>query len=149
MRTKRLLAVAVVVGLIVYLAWPVQRPPKFPLEHVKSLDIKTVRFDGKEYIRKSSTSTDVPLITALLQVMQSGKGTGDHKCGDVGTLSFHLESGPPLTIGILPGHHPAYYEYRLYSSGENNYDVFKVDRAALLAAMTALGQADLDQGSPE
>lgn len=149
MRTIRRLALVAVLVSAAFYFWPAKPAPLLPILQVKSLDIEIRKLDGNEFRWKSSSSTDVVRIQTLLQVMQTAKGTSDHKCGDSGRLSFQLESGPPLKIGILAGHDADYYEYRVYQANERGYDIFKVDRAEFLQAMNDLGQLDLDLGAPE
>jgi hypothetical protein len=76
----------------------------------------------------------VPLVSVLREAMP-GRG---HKCANAGAIRFRMADGTVVGIGLLPGHEPGLYEFRLYD-GESFIGVYRVDRDALLTALDGLG----------
>ena len=51
-----------------------------------------------------------------------------------------------MEIGILAGHDPEYYEFRVYRNGASGYDMYRVDRELFTGAIAGLGLDKLDRG---
>ena len=83
------------------------------------------------------TSADEGKIEALAAVLRRAEPVEDHKCGDIGRITFRSRDGSETSLGILPAHDRTHYEYR--DSPVTRYDDYRVDRAAFLRAMAALG----------
>jgi hypothetical protein len=122
----------------------------------KPIDLDTSKFEAVDIRlydwaeRQNATevrSIDAVKIEALLAVLQSGEATKDHKCGTSGQITLHRKNGSIIKIGILAGHDPNFYEFRVFH-GER-YDIFRTDRDRFLKAMADLGVNKLDPGLPE
>jgi hypothetical protein len=133
-----LLAILLGIGICVWLdSKPVNAPTLPRASTVSSLEFAAakgiVRTDDREQIRH------------LLAVLRQARVTWDHKCGDEGHITLHLGSGKEVKLGILPGHNPDYYEFRLYSvkDGRLSYTIYRVPINAFFGVMSRLGVTDL------
>ncbi len=145
-----LLCIALAVLLLAggYYVWTgYLRRPSLPLEQVQWIEVSFHDQMGKN--TQQTLSRDTAKNTALLEVLQRGEPTGDHKCGDSGSIKLQLHAGGQLELGLLAGHHEPFYEFRLYRNGSSGYDMYRVDRPALLAALADLGITKVDLGAPE
>jgi hypothetical protein len=131
-----------------YIFWmSPRRQPNLPQEAFQTLGIQL--HAERNQPPQTVTSTDAVKIAALVKVLRSGEPTDDHKCADSGELTLQLASGEKRSLGILPGHHAPYYEFRLRATNGRNYEMYRVDRAALLAALADFGITKVDLGAPE
>jgi len=80
----------------------------------------------------------VSRLAALLDVIRQARPGGGHKCPNAGAIRFHMQDGSVIGLGLLPSHTAGLYEFRLYD-GERLIDAYRVERAALLTALAALG----------
>ena len=70
----------------------------------------------------------------LLAILDAATPSKDHKCEDVGEIRLLLENGTdPAALRILPGHDPAYYEFRYEQR------LYRVERTAFVEALRRLG----------
>lgn len=79
-----------------------------------------------------------PRLDPLVSVLREATPGKGHKCSNAGMIRFRMENGSVVGVGLLPGHEPGLYEFRLYD-GERFVGVYRVDREALLAALEDLG----------
>ena len=133
-----------------YYAWTAYlRRPSLPVDQIQWLEISLHDQMGKK--TEQAASDDRTKIITLLNVLQRGVPTGDHKCGNSGSIMLQLQTGGQLELGLLAGHHEPYYEFRLYTNDWpwKEYEMYRVDRPALLAALADLGITQVDLGGPE
>ena len=118
--------------------WP--SVPTASVEKVQSIEIYLMPVEisdgidlnrGQDEVRV--TITDSAQIGAFLDLFRAAEQVSEHKCGASGTITIRRKDGATEEIGILPGHDPAYYEYRY--GGRIN----RVNRESLLAALRAVG----------
>jgi hypothetical protein len=81
---------------------------------------------------------DDPRTEALVAVIRNAEPGGGHKCPNAGAIRFRMVDGGLIGVGLLPSHTAGLYELRLYQ-GEEYLTAYRVDRAALLAALVELG----------
>jgi len=124
-----------------------RRQPSLPKQSVQSLEIKLHAEIGQP--SQTVTSTDSAKIDTLVKILRSGEPTEDHKCADSGEITLQFSSGEKRVLGILAGHHEPYYEFRLQAKDGRGYEMYRVDRSALLAALADLGITQIHLGSPE
>lgn len=98
---------------------------------------------------QQTLSRDAAKNAMLLEVLQRGVPTGDHKCSDSGAIKLQLHAGGQLELGLLAGHHKLFYEFRFYTNDWRRYEMYRVERPALLAALADLGITQVDLGGPE
>jgi hypothetical protein len=79
-----------------------------------------------------------PRLASLIQVIRDARTRGGHRCSNAGSIRFRLTGGGVVGVGLLPSHNPGVYELRIYD-GERLVDAYRVERAALLNALTLLG----------
>jgi hypothetical protein len=79
-----------------------------------------------------------PRLAALIRVIRDARNHGGHKCPNAGSIRFRLTGGGVVGVGLLPSHSPGVYELRIYD-GERLVNAYRVERAALLSALAALG----------
>lgn len=149
MRRSYLITFVVFMALVYgYIFWmSPRRQPNLPLEQVQWIEVSFHDQLGKQ--TQQALSRDTAKNRGLLEVLQRGEPTGDHKCGDSGSIKLQLHAGGQLELGLLAGHHEPFYEFRLYRNGSSGYDMYRVDRPALLAALADLGITKVDLGAPE
>lgn len=125
-----------------YLRWPM-----IPVSQIQVVEIYLFNQSGTptQQVVTDNRSKFEP----LLEVLQEGVPTSDHKCGTSGSLMLKLQDGSKLELGLLAGHDNQYYEFRLYTYDWKRYEMYRVDRAALLAALADLGITQVDLGGPE
>lgn len=78
----------------------------------------------------------------LLDVFKYAERASEHTCGSCGQLTIVLKNGSRQELFILPGHDPAWYEYR-YGPRIN-----RVDRERFLAALRAVGVSSVKLKPP-
>jgi hypothetical protein len=127
--------------------WYLPSVPELSADRVEFIEVHLERCDNPDIPdnqqKETTVSTAHPQqIQALLDVFQTAKRTSDHKCGSSGTLTIHKRNGSVQTLGILPGHDPACYEYR-YGTRIN-----QVDRPPFLAALKAIGVDQIKESPP-
>jgi hypothetical protein len=76
-------------------------------------------------------------LEALAAVIRNAEPGGGHKCPNRGAVRFQMIGGSMIAIGLLPSHDEGIYEIRLYD-GDRLQGVYRVERAALLAAFAVL-----------
>lgn len=81
-------------------------------------------------------------IQAVLDVFSRAERGSEHKCGASGTVTIYRADGGSEVLDILPGHDPAFYEYRY--AGRIN----RVERVGFLSALQALGVGRVKLASP-
>jgi len=87
---------------------------------------------------ETEAAGDDPRVEALAAVIRSAEPGGGHKCANAGAIRFRTQDGGMIGVGLLPSHTEGLYELRLYD--EDRYvAVYRVERAALLAALQGLG----------
>jgi hypothetical protein len=116
-----------------------------PLPRASS--VSSLEYSGPGTTAEVVKSDDQQEIRHLLAGLRHARETKDHKCGDVGELTFHLRSGGVVKLGILPGHSSDYYEFRLYSGKErgSRYAIYRVPIRAFTSGMKQIGITDLPQ----
>lgn len=135
-RRQRVLLVGVAVvaaGAAVWLFLHPLDPLAVEADQVRRVE---VRFEpwGEDMVRQAgATSEDREVIALLVAVIRSGQETRDHKCGSRGVILFERSVGSAAELHFLPGHDPAWYEFR--TGGR----VFRVPRAEFVAAMRRVG----------
>jgi hypothetical protein len=148
---RGLLLVALGVPLVLFglaaVWWFLPSVPELSADRVESIEVHLDRCENPEVPdnqQKEATvkTTDPAAIQALLKVFQTAERASEHKCASSGTLTIHKRNGSVETLGILPGHDPAYYEYR-YGSRIN-----RVDRQQFLAALNAIGVTQIKESPP-
>jgi hypothetical protein len=78
-------------------------------------------------------SSERQAIEALIDVLNTGERTMKHLCASMGGIVFEQPDGCTFVLEILPGHDPAYYEFR------HEGVPYRVDRGAFIAALKRLG----------
>jgi hypothetical protein len=132
--------VAAFVCILVYQSSDSAPPPALPAGELASLDVDLEATPPGQKALRTSTS-DPANIEAVADVLRRGRSVGEHKCETTGRLTFRLRDGSSKVVGLLAGHDGRSYEYRADSG------TFRVDRAALDHAMSALGVAHLHPGA--
>ena len=151
MKTRRWLVDAATVAgsaLLVALAFVLLRrddpPPVPPPGSVASVDVDLAAIPERQSAF-ATTSVDGPRVEALAAVARAGKAAEDHKCSDSGSLTFHQKDGSVVVLNLLAGHDRRYYEFRTTGVQDG---IYRVDRAPLQQALSALGAGPLDPGLP-
>lgn len=140
-----LLLVLLAAGYYVWTAY--LRRPSLPVAQFQTIEISLHDQMGNR--TEQVVSDDRTKITALLEVLQRGVPAGDHKCGDSGSIKLQHRAGGKLELGLLAGHHEQHYEFRLYTNDWRRYEMYRVERPALLAALADLGITKVELGGPE
>lgn len=96
-------------------------------------EVNTYRPPGYAQKEAEVSITDEDQIRALLEVFDTAKRASEHHCASSGSITIHKKNGSVETVEILPGHDPAFYEYRMGNR------INRVDRDQLLAALKAAG----------
>jgi hypothetical protein len=112
----------------------------------RATSVSSLEYTGVGTTAEGGVKTDdKDEISHLLAGLRRARETKDHKCGDVGHLTIHLRSGGVVKLGILPGHHSDYYEFRLYSGKEwgSRYVIYRVPIRPFTSGMKQLGITDL------
>jgi len=127
--------------------WLLPSVPELSADRVESIEVHLDRWENREIPdnqqKEATVKTDDPQrIQALLDVFQTAKRASEHKCASSGTLTIHKRHGSVETMGILPGHDSAYYEYR-YGTRIN-----RVNRQQFLAALKAIGVQQIKESPP-
>jgi hypothetical protein len=135
-----LLGVGVAVTLAVLLAPTVVRKAgHWYLRSKLDVDVVAVHWErirlGAPRPEDRASSRDGQAIMRLVKVLRSAEGGTPHRCMRRSELRLETAFGS-LTLDLLPGHDPAYYEFRALSW------VFRVDRAALSGALEGVGARD-------
>lgn len=135
--------------LIAFLGGCSNKPPGFAVMDAADLEVELHNgYNEKSPVAKKNTG-DPAKMEAVFAVLRTGRPTSDHKCGSSGQIKIKRKSGSVLNIGILPGHNPDYYEYRVHRDGDSAYGMFKVAREPFVEAMKGLGIEKIDLGQPE
>lgn len=87
---------------------------------------------------ESEVPGDDPRVEALAALIREAAPGGGHRCANSGAIRFRMEDGTVIGVGLLPSHTNDGYGLRLYD-GDRFVAVYRVDRAALLAALEDLG----------
>ena len=130
------LLIGVPVAVAILAAWWFFIPPNPLSVSADRVRAVQVQFDprNKDVTQPvSAASEDPAAIAALVAVVRSGRGTGDHKCGSSGTIRFSLSNGATGALEFLPGHDSEWYELRA------NGWAYRVPRAEFASAMRAVG----------
>jgi len=111
-------------------------PDALPLEGITFITItnRTFKAEEESWLVKCE---DQGLIEKLAVVIREGKPSQDHKCSDIGTITFHLKQGKTVQLGILPGHDEDFYQFRLRAGGE--YTIYQAERSVFLEALELVG----------
>lgn len=120
-------------------------PGALPLEGITFITITNTTFKAEEdswLVR----CEDQGLIEKLAVVIREGKPSRDHKCSDIGIITFHFKQGKTVQLGILPGHDEKFYQFRLREDGE--YSIYQADRSVFLDALEAVGCPVNDKSFP-
>lgn len=107
-------------------------------ERVASIQI-LLNAGGVDLGYVSDIPGDDPAVRELIELLHArAEPTTDHKCGNRGSIRFHLLHGAQLWLGLLPGHTEGFYQLRLYQ-GDTFVAIYRIERRALLAALGNLG----------
>jgi hypothetical protein len=87
---------------------------------------------------ESEVPGDDPRVEALAALIREAEPGGGHKCANSGAIRFRMEDGRVIGVGLLPSHTGGDYGLRVYD-GDRFVAVYRVERAALLAALEDLG----------
>jgi hypothetical protein len=87
---------------------------------------------------ESEVPGDDPRVEALAALIREADPGNGHRCANSGAIRFRMEDGRVIGVGLLPSHRDGGYELRLYD-GDRYVAVYRVERAALLAALEDLG----------
>lgn len=125
------------------LAAPYPSGAEGPPAKLTSADIATVQIrlnsGGVDLGFSSDLPGDDPRVRALVEVIRDrAEPAHDHKCGNRGSIRFQMRDGRRLALGLLPGHTAGFYELRFYE-GDEFVAIYRIDRAAFLAALGDLG----------
>ena len=104
-----LLLILLAAGYYVWTAY--LRRPSLVAEQVEW--VQTALHDQMGNKTQQSYRKDRAQITALVDVLRTGKPTRDHKCGDSGSITLEPFGYGSTKLGLLAGHHPEFYEFRL------------------------------------
>jgi hypothetical protein len=135
---------AVAVSLLLF-AGCANKATSFDPGNVESVDVRLDDWQDRQKGAEASTR-DASKITELIAVLRKGEPATDHKCGTSGWLILHQEGGRTCRVGILAGHNPRYYEFRVYRGEGSRYDMYRVEREPFLKAMSGVGLDQLDPG---
>jgi hypothetical protein len=139
---RQLLAAVATLAMIAlagfgFYRWYLRDRPVRDAAEVESVEIKLypIEMHGPDTAQQNAeiVSVDLGKIQALLDIFETAQVASEHKCGESGSIIIHTKAGRDQTIGILPGHHAPFYEYR--TGGK----IYRVDREPFMAAMKALG----------
>jgi hypothetical protein len=89
-----------------------------------------------------------PGMASLASVISDAEPSQGHKCANRGAIRFRMAGGEVIAVGLLPSHTEGFYEFRLYN-GDRLEGVYRVQRAALLAALEGLGVPVDDPAFPD
>ncbi len=117
-------------------------PPALPPGSIKSVEVERLIRRDEHTATESVASEDAIKTHALAALVEQGKPVPYHKCGPRAYLRFRLHSGQMVEMWLFPGHSESHYEYRYPAQGLGN--MFRVDRAAFLKAMSDIGVTGLD-----
>ena len=106
-------------------------------QNIRSVQI-TLNSGGAQLGFETELSGGDPRILALVAVIREAETRGGHKCPNAGAIRFRMEDGSVVGVGLLPSHTAGAYELRLYD-GDEYLTAYRVDRAALLAALEQIG----------
>lgn len=105
-------------------------------------DITSVRINllpgGAHLGFESEIPGDDPRVEALAALIRDAEPGAGHKCANAGAIRFRMADGTVIGVGLLPSHTGDGYGLRLYD-GDRFVAVYRVERAALLAALEDLG----------
>jgi len=149
MKRKLLIALLLfVIPAACYYVWTgYLRQPALLADRVELVEISLHDQMGNK--TQQTLSKDPAKISALVEVLRTGKPASDHKCGNSGKVTLVLFGDTKIELGLLAGHHPEYYEFRLYTNDWRQYEMYRVDRAAFLAALESMQITQVDLGGPE
>ena len=97
---------------------------------------------------ESEIDGDDPRMEALMAVIRNAEPAQGHKCANRGAIRFRMSGEEAIAVGLLPSHSEGFYDLRLYR-GERMEGVYRVRRAALLAALEGLGVPVDDPAFPD
>jgi hypothetical protein len=83
-----------------------------------------------------ASTTNSARIKALLDVFESASRTSEHKCAEIGVITFRMHNGSTEEIRIIPGHDSLFYEYRYRG-------INRVPREPFLAALRDIGLSEI------
>jgi hypothetical protein len=149
LRNAMLLLLTALVAFIVLalVFWP----QGAPAPQIDVADVAGLEFDfsptsgGQPGWQGGANKLDV--FADLINVLNSGRETKDHKCIDTGRIVLKLRDKRELHYGTLSGHDWNYYEFRAY--GDRGYKVYRVAREEMAAALQKMGLDRLDEPRPE
>jgi hypothetical protein len=137
--TKRLRMLAILVLLPCAAAASAEGDPRDSLD---PQDIESVRINLEPAGAGLGFETTIPgadsRLVPLFELIREAEPGGGHKCPNAGAIRFRLKSGRLVGVGLLPAHTPGEYGLRLYD-GERHVGTCRVERAALLGVLAALG----------
>lgn len=149
LRRAMLLLGAIALGIVVvgYLLYPRPQPvTPIAIDEVVSIDLElTPTSGGQSDVAK--TVEQASQFAPLLEVLNTGLETSDHKCADTGRVVVRFRSGEVWHYGLLSGHAEPYYQFRRYEG--LGYRIYQVDRTAFTQVMKNLGVERVDDVRPE
>ena len=81
-------------------------------------------------------------IEAFEALIAAAEETSDHKCSNRGQVTLRRADGSETVYRVLPGHDPAYYEYRI------GQKIYRVPREDFIAVMALIGAKEVPLGRP-
>jgi len=139
---KTLSQIGILMTVMVICTWTAAAEETDPRDLLRPQDITSIRISlnpgGAELGFELQVDGDDPRAQALIAVIREAEPGGGHKCPNQGAIRFRLADGSVVGVGLLPSHTAGHYEFRLYD-GNRYLKAYRVDRAALLAALEELG----------